>query len=150
MTDRLEVRETGADKTFGDIAANWTGVTSAAAVTGQGGYRPGYLYRDMTLTFGEGSEVYLLESPDGEVFIMQSFTRHQDPGLSEDELAHLGRRLDLPGGWGFRAETLDQDLEVSPNPDKLAHVLHDDLHNVYQGSDLGRAFTRFCQPYGRW
>ena len=81
---------------------------------------------------------------------MQSFTRHWDPTLSEDNLAHLGSRLDLPGGWGFRAEMLDQDLEVSSNPDHLAHVLQDNLHNVYQGSDAGRAFSHLCREYERW
>jgi hypothetical protein len=76
---------------------------------------------------------------------MQSITRHLDPALSEDNLADLGSQLDLPGGWGFRAEILDQDLEVSSNPDNLAHLLQDNLHNVYQGSDAGRAFSRFVE-----
>lgn len=44
---------------------------------------------------------------------MRLLTRHWDPTLSEDNLAHLRSRLDLPAGWGFRAEMLDQDLEVS-------------------------------------
>jgi len=44
---------------------------------------------------------------------MQSFTRHGDPTLSEDDLSHLSRRLEFRGGWGFRAELLDQDLAVS-------------------------------------
>ena len=81
---------------------------------------------------------------------MQSSAEHREAVLSEDDLAHLASRLDLPGGWGFRAETLDQDLEVSSNRDHLAHLLQDDLHNVYQGSDVGRAFTRFCQQDSLW
>lgn len=75
--------------------------------------------------------------PDGEVFVMQ----YADPTLSEHDLAHLGGRLDLPEGWGFRAEMLDQDLEVSSSKNNLAHVLSDNLDNVYQGSDVGRAFS---------
>lgn len=81
---------------------------------------------------------------------MQSSARHWDPTLSEDNLAHLGSRLDLPGGWGFRAEMLDRDLKVSSNPDNLAHVLQDNLHNVYQGSDAGRAFSLLCRKDALW
>jgi hypothetical protein len=32
----------------------------------------------------------------------------------------------------------------------LAHVLPDNLHNVYQGSDVGRAFTNLCPEDSRW
>jgi haloalkane dehalogenase len=155
MFDRLDVREAGDDRTFGGITGTWMGVVSAATLTQaavQGSYFPGYIYRNntFTFTFSKGSEVYLLDAPDGEVFVMQSFTRHRDPTLREDELAHLYNRLDLPDGWGFRAETLDRDLEVSPNIDNLAHVLQDNLHNVYEGSDAGRAFSDLWPENARW
>jgi hypothetical protein len=76
---------------------------------------------------------------------MESFTQHWDPALTENNLTHLGGRLDLPDGWGFRAEVLDEDMEVSSaGHDNLAHVLRDNMHNVYQGSDVGRAFSKFC------
>jgi hypothetical protein len=155
MFDRLDVREAGDDRSFGGITGTWMGVVSAATLaqaTDQGSYYPGYIDRDntFTFTFEAGSEVYLLDAPDGEVFVMQSFTQHQDPTLSEDDLAHLSSRLDLPSGWGFRAEVLHEDLEVSSNIDKLAHVLQDNLHNVYQGSDVGRAFSRLGPEDVQW
>lgn len=153
MFDRLDVREAGDDRTFGGITGTWMGVASAAILlqgTVQGSYIPGYAYRNNSFTFGRGSEVYLLDAPDGEVFVLQSITRHWDPTLSEDNLTHLYRRLDLPGGWGFRTEILDEDLEVSSNPDNLAHVLQDNLHNVYQGSDVGRAFSRLLPQDSLW
>jgi hypothetical protein len=153
MFDQLDVREAGDDRTFGGITGTWMGVASAETLTQaavQGSYYPGYIYRDGTFTFHQGTEVYLLDAPDGEVFVMQSFTRHRDPTLSEDELAHLDSRLDLPEGWGFRAETLDQDLEVSSNIENLAHVLQDNLYNVYQGSDAGRAFSSLWPENARW
>jgi hypothetical protein len=83
----------------------------------------------------------VLDAPDGEMFVLQSITRRQDATMSERDLAHLYRRLELPDGWGFRAVMLGQDMEVTPNTDRLAHVLQDDLQNVYQGSDVGRAFS---------
>jgi hypothetical protein len=149
MFDRLDVWEAGDDRTFGGITGTWTGVVDAATMTQarvHGSYYPGYIYRNNSFAFNKGSQVYVLDAPDGEVFVMQSFSRHWDPTLSEDNLAHLGRRLDLPAGWGFRAEMLDQDLEVSSGKhDNLAHVLEDNLHNVYQGSDVARAFSQLCR-----
>jgi hypothetical protein len=154
MFDRLDVREAGDDRTFGGITGTWMGVVDAPTMvqaTGQGSYDPGYIYRNNSFTFNKGSEVYMLDAPDGEVFVMQSFTRHWDPTLSEDQLAHLGSRLDLPGGWDFRAEMLEQDVEVSSaKHDNLAHVLQDNLHNVYQGSDVGRAFSQLCRGDSLW
>lgn len=153
MFDRLDVWEAGDDRSFGGITGTWMGVVDAPTMTqaaGQASYCPGYVYRNYSFTFNQGSTVYLLDAPDGEVFVMQSFTRHWDPTLSEDNLAHLVSRLDLPGDWGFRAETLDWDLKVSANHDNLAHVLRDNLHNVYQGSDVGRAFTHLCPEDSRW
>jgi len=150
MFDRLDIREAGDDRTFGSITGTWIGA-SAATLTEeivQGSYDPAYIQRDhaFTFTYGEGSEVYVLDAPDGEMFVMESFTQSWDPTLREGNLAHLYSRLDLPDAWGFRAVTLDQDLEVSSSIDNLAHVLHDDLHNVYQGSDVGRAFSGDLMP----
>ena len=148
--DRLDVREAGDDRTFGSITGTWMGVT-AATLTEEvlhGNYQPAYIQRDnFTFTYDKGSEVYVLDAPDGEMFVMQSFTKGMDPTLSEADLPHLYSRLDLPDDWGFRAVTLDQDLEVSSSSiDHLAHVVQDDLHNVYQGSDVGRAFRGDLWP----
>jgi hypothetical protein len=153
MFDRLDVLEAGDDKTFGDITGTWVGVVAAAALmqaTDQGSYDRTYTHSSNTFTFCKGSEVYILDAPDGEVFIMLSFARQPIPAVTEADLGHLYRRLDLPHRWGFRAERLDQDLEVSSNPDNLAHTLHDDLHNVYLGSDVGRAFSQLTPRDSLW
>ncbi len=153
MPDRLDVRDAGDDRTFGDLTGTWMGVAGAAALTRatvQGSYEPAYIYRDNTSTFNVGSKVYLLDAPDGEVFVLYSCTPPVDPTLSEDNLTHLSSRLDLPGGWGFRAEVLDEDLAVSSNPDNLVHVLEDNLHNVYLGSDAGRAFSQLIPHDSLW
>ena len=153
MFDRLDVWEAGDDRAFGGIAGTWTGVAGAAATqsAAAGSYDPRYVYRNNTFAFNEGSEIYLLEAPDGEVFVLQSFTRNWDPALSEENLARLAGRLDLPGGWAFRAERLGHDLAVSSaQHDNLAHVVEDDLHNIYQGSDAGRAFSQLSPEDGEW
>jgi hypothetical protein len=148
--DRLDLQEAGDDRAFGDLTGTWIGAADAPAA-GQGSYDPGYVYRSEAYTFTGGSEVFVLDAPDGEAFVLQSFTRHWDPGLTEDNLRHLGSRLELPDGWGFRVEVLDRDMEVSSaGHDHLAHVMQDDLHNVYQGSDVGRAFSDICRQDSLW
>jgi hypothetical protein len=152
VIDELDVREAGDDKRFGAVTGTWTGAMEAGSMTSitptgdHWSYNPGYVYCGSTFTFHQGSEVYVLDAPDGEAYVMESFTRRFDPALAEANLAHLGGRLDLPDGWGFRTEVLERDMTVSTaGHDNLAHVVQDNLHNVYQGSDAGRAFTDICR-----
>jgi haloalkane dehalogenase len=152
--DRLDVREAGDDRAFGDITCTWMGAADAPTMlqaTVEGSYDPGYVCRSESYTFAEGRPVFVLDAPDGEAFVLQSFTRHWDPGLTRDNLVHLGSRLDLPDGWGFRVEVLERDMEVSTTAhDNLAHMMQDNLHNVYQGSDVGRAFSDVCRQDSLW
>ena len=144
MFDRLDVWEVGDDRRFGGVSGTWMSVAGAADVTKapiRGTYRPGYVYRNSSFTFNRGRDVYLLVEPDGEVFIMQSVSRQVDPTLREDNLPQHASQLNLPEGWGFRVEILEQDLVVTSSKDNRAHVLHDNLGNTYQGSDVGRAFS---------
>jgi len=145
MFDEFDVYEVGEDRTFGGITGTWMGVVGAQDImkaTVQGSYYPGYIHRNNMFTFNEGSEVYRLDAPSGEVFVMQSFTPYWDPTLSEENLDQLGRRLELPGGWSFYPAVLDRKLTVSTAAhDHLGHILQDNLHNIYQGSDEGRAFS---------
>jgi len=152
--DQLDIREAGDDRTFGDITGTWIGAADAPTMLRtvvEGSYDPGYVCRAEAYTFAGGSQVFVLDAPDGEAFVLQSFTRRRDPGLTEDNLVHLGSRLDLPDGWGFRVEVLDRDMEVSAaGHDNLAHLMQDNLNNVYQGSDAGRAFSDVCRQDSLW
>jgi hypothetical protein len=110
MFDEFRVFEVGDDQDFGGIKMTWMGVvdvvTLQKAVIG-GNYFPGYIHRDNSYTYNQGSEVYLLDAPDGEVFVMQSYNAHTDQGLAaEQSPATLGSRLTLPQGWTFRVKTL--------------------------------------------
>jgi hypothetical protein len=146
MFDEFRVFEAGDDQDFGGIKMTWMGVVDVAslkkAIIG-GNYFAGYIHRDNSYTYNQGSEVYLLDAPGGEVFIMQSYNAHTDQGLAaEQSPATLGSRLALPAGWKFRVKTLDRDLVVSQDKTgKLAHVMQDELLNRYQGSDGGKAFN---------
>jgi hypothetical protein len=146
MFDEFRVFEAGDDQEFGGIKMTWMGVVDVATLQKGiigGNYFPGYIHRDNSFTYNQGSEVYLLDAPGGEVFVMQSYNAHTDQGLAaEQSPATLGGKLKLPEGWRFRVKTLDRDLVVSQDKTgKLAHVMQDDLLNRYQGSDGGKAFS---------
>jgi hypothetical protein len=146
MFDEFRVFEAGDDQDFGGIKMTWMGVVDVATLKRGiigGNYFPGYIHRDNSFTYNQGSEVYLLDAPGGEIFVMQSYNAHTDEGLAaEQSPATLGGRLTLPEGWNFRVKTLDRDLVVSQDKTgKLAHVMQDDLLNRYQGSDGGKAFN---------
>jgi len=86
--------------------------------------------RRAVMTFLAGSEVYVLVAPDGNQYVMQSFSQQVDAGLTEAGLATLGDRLNLPDGWRYEARTLDADLVIDFG-DQPARVLQDELQNSY-------------------
>ncbi|MEO0875336.1 MAG: hypothetical protein AAFY48_12090, partial [Bacteroidota bacterium] len=102
----------------------------------QGSFVEGDIYmesgvqRTTTYTYLAGNEVYKLINPQGEEYIMQSYSRLIDQDQSIDDLATLGDRLNLPTGWSFQTEILQEDFQVIT--EGLAFVITDDLDNAYQ------------------
>lgn len=93
-------------------------------------YTESEVLRTTTYTYHAGNEVYKLVNPQGEAYIMQSYSRKIDPNQSVDDLATLGTRLNLPAGWSFQTEVLQADfLLVTAG---LAFVITDDFDNAYQ------------------
>ena len=86
--------------------------------------------RSTTYTYKAGNEVYKLINPQGEEYVMQSYSRKVNPDLAIDDLASLGSSLNPPSGWTFQAEILSADLIVVA--DGLAFVISDDFENAYQ------------------
>jgi hypothetical protein len=86
--------------------------------------------RRAIMTFAAGSEIYVLVAPDGNQYVMQSYSQQEDAGLTEADLATLGDRLALPDGWRYEARTLDADLVIDFG-DQPARVLQDELQNSY-------------------
>jgi len=145
MMDEFWCNEAGVDHTFGDIKMTWMGVVPVEelekSVT-KGHYNPGYIFRNSQYKFNKGSEIYILDSPDGEVFVMQSFTSFVQKQVDINHIKDLGPLLHMPPGFKFRSVVLDRDLIVNQEKTKyLAHVFQDDLKNAYQGSDGGKAFN---------
>ncbi len=94
-------------------------------------YNPMKIHRVTTYEYLKGRMVFLLRSPDGHTWVMQTYTNHVDHSLTEADLPNLAKRLNLANGWQFKAKTLDRDLTI--NTTGLANIVPDDLANMYQG-----------------
>lgn len=90
--------------------------------------------RENTFRFKEGSEVYELTDPEGQVYVMQSYALIKDPTLTLDALPDLGAKLALPKGWTYSSRVLTEDLDVLSTKG-VATVIQDDLQNTYQRID---------------
>ena len=93
-------------------------------------YVPNEVQRQTVYTYLAGKPVYELTSPEGEVYIMQSYAQIKDKNLAIDDLASLGGSLSLPEGWTYSTRTLDEDYELVTSG--LAYVINDDFYNSYQ------------------
>lgn len=96
----------------------------------QGGYKVTAVERTTVFNYKAGRPVYELTSPEGDVYMMQSYSKMADPTLTIDDLATLGERLKLPQGWTYKTRTLDADYALKA--DGTAYVVQDDLYNSYQ------------------
>ncbi len=93
-------------------------------------YIEGEVQRSTTFIFNAGNEVYKLINPNGDAYIMQSYSRIIEQDLTVEDLSSLGERLNLPDGWTYETENLSADLELMA--DGIAIVIQDDLENSYQ------------------
>jgi len=93
-------------------------------------YSPYPVSRSTIFTYNAGTEIFQLTSPDGSVFVMQSFSQQKDPSLTLSSLPSLATKLELPAGWKFGSRVLTEDLRIVTvkNP---AQVLQDNLGNSY-------------------
>jgi hypothetical protein len=94
-------------------------------------YTENGVQRQNRYVYDRGKNVYELLSPNGNVYVMQSYSQEVDKELNEAGLLTLAGRLKLPNGWKYRTRTLDEDLVIE-NVGGKAYVIQDDLKNTYQ------------------
>jgi hypothetical protein len=92
-------------------------------------YKERKVRRNSIWIFHPQELVYELVSPEGKVYIMQSYTT-EVKDINLENLKDLKSQLKLPRGWDYRARLLSEELNV-PIPQGLATVIQDDLHNSY-------------------
>jgi hypothetical protein len=82
--------------------------------------------------YNPGLTVYELISPEGNVYIMSSFTDYYNPKLTLTNLSELGTFLNLPPGWKFRSRVLEGQVKIHATaPFYYAEVIYDDFQNFY-------------------
>ncbi|MEM8705211.1 MAG: hypothetical protein AAGE98_02060 [Actinomycetota bacterium] len=114
---------------FGDVAMTLLATTEVTDESRS--YVPDLVVRTTTWTFEAGSEIYELTDPDGNVYVMQSYSLIEDRTITAADLPALGDRLELPEGWSYASRVLGEPLQVALSPDG-AFVVQDDLRNSYQ------------------
>lgn len=136
--DEFEIYEVGEEMMFGPVKMAWMAVVPMVEMkkaVGDGHYHPSQIYRNNKFLYKKGTRVYLLDMPNGNVLVMQSWTSYVIKDQTADKLKDLGSMMKLlPEGWKFRTKVLDRDLTVSPPPPThLGWVTMDEFMNTYQG-----------------
>lgn len=93
-------------------------------------YVPNPVSRSTVFTYDAGTEIFQLLSPEGAIYVMQSFSQQKDPTLTLATLPSLRTKLALPEGWSFDSRILSEDLRIE-TVNRPAQVLQDDLGNSY-------------------
>lgn len=86
--------------------------------------------RHTVFVFNAGEEIYELIDPQGQHWVMQTWSQVSDPNLSRADLPGLATRLDLPAGWTYQPRRLTSELRVDTRS-RAAQVLQDNLTNSY-------------------
>jgi hypothetical protein len=97
---------------------------------GSASYKDITVHRNTKFGFNKGTQVYLLDDPDGNTWIMKSASLIFDPNQKYEDLKNLGSRLKPPTGWKFRTVVLTDNLVLTPD-NGTAHITQDDIGNTY-------------------
>jgi hypothetical protein len=143
VMDQLWAFVAGETVDFHGVKAIWVAAMTPEDMTGllKGPFTPGQIQRASKYLYAAGSAVFLLRQPDGKAWVMQSYATEVDAALTFETLSQIGTRLALPEGWRFETKTLTSDLTIDPRkaPESKAHIIRDNLHNVYEGCGFDAA-----------
>jgi hypothetical protein len=116
-------------KTFGGIEMIKQ-ATVALTSMNPAPYLANEVTRNTVFVFDAGEQIYELIDPDGQRWVMQTWSQVADPNLSRTDLPGLAGRLSLPEGWTYEPRVLTETLRVDTTT-KPAQVLQDNLTNSY-------------------
>ena len=132
--DRLEV-PTGLERNFNGLKMNWVASSHMKKPEGDMSdkswlrYKRTPVERSTTITYRAGKPVFLLDDPDGKVWVMKAY--RDSYGQSYETLSSLGERYkELPKGYKFRLAVLDKDLILKPTG-SVATIMQDEFENTY-------------------
>lgn len=95
-------------------------------------YREHHVKRQTTWIYKAGNPVYELVGPNGDVYVMQSYSVQKKP-LTAASLNTLATQLTLPEGWIYKTGILKEDKYLK-TVNNEATVLQDNYLNTYQKS----------------
>jgi hypothetical protein len=116
-------------KTFGGIDMLLQATVLMASMN-PAPYTVNQVSRNTVFVFDAGEEIYELQDPKGQRWVMQTWSQVADPNLSRGDLPKLGDRLKLPEGWSYQKRVLTDELRIDTTT-RAAQVLQDDLTNSY-------------------
>jgi hypothetical protein len=119
---------------------NWLDLKGLSLKPGEAAYKNITVGRHTKFGFDQGKQIYVLEDPDGNPWVMKSMSLITHPEQKFADLGNLGSRLKLPPGWKFRAPIIEQDLVLTPE-NGIAHITQDDFGNTYDRA--GGAYSNF-------
>ncbi|BBX07746.1 hypothetical protein [Mycolicibacterium aichiense] len=93
-------------------------------------YTVNHVDRRTVFNFDAGRPVFELVDPQGQRWVMQTYSKAVDRDLNLAALPTLSTRLDLPEGWRYETRTLTERLSVDTTT-RDAHVTQDNLGNSY-------------------
>jgi len=131
LMSSIEKHAAGPQKTmsFGGIDMIQQAVVQLASMN-PGPYSVNKVDRKAVFIFDSGRPVFELIDPDGQHWVMQTWSQTVDENLSLNDLPGLASRLHLPAGWSYQTRTLSSPLRVDTTT-RDAHVTQDDLANSY-------------------
>ena len=116
-------------KTFGGIEM-LRQATVQMATMNPAPYSVNKVNRHTVFTFDAGREIYELIDPEGQRWVMHTWSQIFDPALDLADLPGLAGRLDLPVGWRYQPRVPTSPLRVDTTTCS-AHVIQDELANSY-------------------
>ena len=135
--DSLTINLVGEPREFGGVEFNFVAQMQMPAGfdctrdQSSQAYHPMQIRRVTKYVFLAGRPVQMLRSPDGITWVMQTYTDHVDPTLTEAVLPASASGFRCPRVGRTRPRPLDRELTITT--DGLAHIVSDDLANMYQG-----------------
>ena len=120
-------------ESFGGLEMNLRAVVELGLfkqLIGSRQYSPNEITRTTNFIYKAGSPIYELTSPDGKIYVMQSYSQIVNENLMMKDLLTLDRQLKLPIGWTYKTRVLENELSLIANG--TAYVLQDNLSNSYQ------------------
>jgi len=130
----------GKDLDFGGMKArwvNWLDLNGISTEPGAADDKNLTVTRHTRFGFNKGTRTSVLDDPDGNPWVMKSFSLTTFPDQKFGEIAAPGSRPELPADrkfWSvllFRSVLLEQDRVLTPEKSGTAHITQDNFGNTY-------------------